>query len=65
MADFNLTAWIAEVRNECLDRGMLPPLIIVAINLNGSVLVIRWPEGEGDPETLAEHVECRKVSGFR
>jgi hypothetical protein len=62
MTDFDLTAWIADVYVEALDRGMQPPLIIAAINLNGSVLITRWPEGDGDPETLAEHVE---PEGFR
>jgi hypothetical protein len=62
MTDFNLSAWIADVYLEALERGMQPPLIIVAMNLNGSVLVTRWPKEDGDPETLAEHVEA---GGFR
>jgi hypothetical protein len=56
LTKWNLSDALAEVLEQCLDRGMQPPLIMVAVSPNGSVSVTRWPEGH-DPEPLAEYFE--------
>jgi hypothetical protein len=61
MTEILLTKWnptgvLVEVLQQCVVRGMQPPLIMCAISPNGSVRVTRWPEGR-DPELLVEHLE--------
>ena len=48
---------IGEMLNTCLEKGMVLPFIVVSVSTNGSVLVLRYEQGdEGlDAVPLAEH----------
>jgi|tagenome__1003787_1003787.scaffolds.fasta_scaffold18504069_2 hypothetical protein len=53
----DLSATIAEVLQECLDRGMQLPFIVCSASPNGSVLALRFSAAGDDPDILAEHYE--------
>ena len=49
---------IGEMLNTCLEQGMVLPFIVVSVSTNGSVLVLRYEQGDErlDAVSLAEHV---------
>ncbi len=53
----DVTAALAEVLRECLQRGMVPPLVFVAASRNGSVLAIRASADDSKIEVLVEQFE--------
>jgi hypothetical protein len=57
----DLSAMIAEVLQQCLDRGMQLPFIVCSASPNGSVLAVRFSSPGDEPDILAEHYE---PSGF-
>ena len=52
-----MTAVLAEILQECEQRGMVLPFVMVAASRNGTVLAMRVPGGGRDGEVLAEHSE--------
>jgi hypothetical protein len=50
---------IADTIDECLAKGMKPPVIVCVVSPNGSVLVVRFSETGAEPDVLAEHFEAR------
>ncbi len=57
-----MTEALGAVLQECEQKGMVLPFILVAVGRNGSVLVLRVPGGGSEGELLAEHDEDE---GFR
>jgi plastocyanin domain-containing protein len=51
----DLTEYLREALESCIERGMQPPFILCAASPNGSVICIRASGGE--PEILAEHYD--------
>ncbi len=52
-----ITAVLAEILQECEQRGMVLPFVMLAASRNGTVLAVRVPGGGRDGELLAEHSE--------
>lgn len=50
-----ITQHLGAALEECVQRGMQPPLIVCSISPNGSVLCMRVRDDGSDPEVLAEH----------
>ena len=48
---------LRAILQECEDRGMVRPFVLVAASRNGSVLAVRTPSDGREGETLAEHFE--------
>ena len=42
----------ADIINACLERGLVLPLHLCAVSVNGAVLVVRYSESEADEESL-------------
>jgi hypothetical protein len=55
--DNNLTAFMVEGLERCLEKGMQLPFIICAISPNGSAYVGRFSGPGESPETLTQHIE--------
>jgi hypothetical protein len=55
MAD--LTEWLREALDTCIERGMQLPFIVCSISPNGSVVCMRVHGMGRDPDILAEHYE--------
>ena len=53
----DLTADLAAILQECEQRGMVRPFVLVAASRNGSVLALRVPGDGRKGEILAEHYE--------
>ena len=52
-----MTAAFVEIFQECEQRGMVPPFVLVAASREGSVVAVRAPGDGREGETLAEHFE--------
>ena len=52
-----INAVFVEILDECKQRGMVPPFILVSVSRNGSVVAKRVRGNGSEPEVLVEHLE--------
>ena len=43
---------LADIINACLERGLVLPLHLCAVSVNGAVIVVRYSESEEDEESI-------------
>ena len=46
----------ADIINACLERGLVVPLHLCAVSVNGAVLVVRYSESEEDEDSIDAEV---------
>ena len=47
---------LADIINACLERGLVLPLHLCAVSVNGAVLVVRYSESEEDEDSIDAEV---------
>ena len=47
---------LADIINACLERGLVLPLHLCAVSVNGAVSVVRYSESEDDEDSIDAEV---------